>query len=258
LREGEEGFTIGVVLGGAGTLGRKNLLIRAAGPSLAQFGVSNPLTDPGLIMFSGLQQTAENNDWEGAGDIAAAIVQVGAFPFLSAASKDAAILAALDPGSNLIRVSANGSPAGTVLAEVYDATSQALLRSDTPRLANLSVLKPVGNGLTAGFVIGGNSNLKVLVRAIGPSLAMFGVTNFSAAPNLKLSRENGVLIAANAGWSGAPEVSSAMATVGAFPLSVTSKDAALLAVLSPGSYIAEISGGGESGRTALLEIYEVP
>jgi hypothetical protein len=46
--------------------------------------------------------------------------------------------------------------------------------------------------------------------------------------------------------------------VGAFPLPVGSKDAAMIAVLPAGTYTAAVSGAANSTGNALVEIYVVP
>jgi hypothetical protein len=53
----------------------------------------------------------------------------------------------------------------------------------------MSVLKNIGGGLTAGFVIGGSGNKLVLIRAVGPSLAIFGLGDLLSAQNSKCSIE---------------------------------------------------------------------
>ena len=55
--------------------------------------------------------------------------------------------------------------------------------------------------LINGFIVGGaNGNAKVLMRAIGPSLANVGVNNALTDPTLELYDGNGVLLASNDNW----------------------------------------------------------
>jgi hypothetical protein len=88
-----------------GTAGSKPVVIRAAGPSLAAFGVTNPLPDPYLKFFAGAAKLGENDDWGGGANLVAAIGRVGAFPFISSLSKDAAVVALVAKGDNSIRLS---------------------------------------------------------------------------------------------------------------------------------------------------------
>jgi hypothetical protein len=59
-------------------------------------------------------------------------------------------------------------------------------------------------------------------------------------------------------WLGTAELTAAFASVGAFALPATSKDAALLMTLPPGQYSAQVSGVNNTTGTALVEVYEVP
>src|SRR5262249_24643786 len=143
--------------------------------------------------------------------------------------------------------------------ELYDADATASFGATTPRLINVSVRKQINAGetLTAGFVIGGNNSRTVLVRAVGPGLAAFGVPGTMADPQLALF-SGGTQIAANDDWGGDAQLVSASASVGAFALSAAnSKDSVLLVTLAPGAYTATVKSASGSGQ-ALVEVYEVP
>lgn len=257
-------FTLGTVIGGAGTAGSKPLLIRAAGPALAQLGVNAPLGDPRLDVFAGSLVTSANDDWGGGAALAAAFQQVGAFPYAAANSKDAASFnPSTTAGAYTIQVSGVGAAAGSVIAELYDATADGAATEATPRLVNVSVLKqiPAGGFLTAGFVIGGGAGAArtVLIRAIGPTLgaAPFNVGGAMADPKLELFRGQSV-IAENDNWGGDAQLTTVAGSVGAFALGdAGSRDAVLLVTLPPGGYTAQVSGVN-GGGLALVEVYEVP
>lgn len=257
-------FTLGTVIGGAGSSGSKPLLIRAAGPALAQLGVSGALSDPKLDIFAGATVTATNDDWGGTGALRAAFGEVGAFAYETPTSKDAAAFNAATPaGAYTIQVSGVGSATGAVIAELYDASPNSTVNGTTPRLVNVSVLKQISAGtvLTAGFVIGGGGGAAktVLIRAIGPTLAEppFGVGGAMGDPKLELFQGQAV-IAANDNWGGDAQLSAVAGTVGAFALgNAASRDAVLLVTLAPGSYTAQVSGVS-GGGLALVEVYEVP
>lgn len=255
-----DSFTMGFVVGGDGTNGAKALLARAAGPSLAQLGVANAHTDPKLEFFTGSTKVTENDDWNGVAGVSNVFAQVGAFAYVSASSKDAAVFApAVAAGNNSVVVAGAGNASGTVIAELYDATPAATVGAITPRLVNVSVLKRLGAGLTAGFVIGGGSSKTVLVRAIGPTLGTaFGLSGVVADPELTLFGGNSAKIASNDNWGGTPALTAAFAAVGAFALPDDSDDAALLATLAPGNYTVQVTGDKSNSGTALVEIYEVP
>ena len=255
LSSADDVFTMGYVVGGAGTSGTKPILVRAAGPSLVPFGVGDPLENPRIELFAGATQNGVNDDWGGTAELGAAFSAVGAFSYTGSGSRDAAVLVTVNPGDNSVRVFGTGP--GTVIAELYDSTPAASFTSTTPRLINVSVLKQLGSGLTTGFVIGGATSRTVLVRAIGPSLAGFGVEGALADPRLALFSDSNE-IDANDNWGGDPALEAAFGQVGAFLLLNGSFDAALVTELSPGPYTAQVSGVGGSTGIVLVEVYEVP
>lgn len=251
-----ESFGLGFVVGGAGTIGAKPLVVRAVGPSLTPFGVSNPVADPQFEAFARTDRIATNDNWSGARELAEAFSAVGAFPLNAATSRDAAALVAAGNGDHSVRISAVGTSSGTVLGEIYDATPVASFSAQTPRLINLSVLKTVGLGLTAGFVVVGPGKCRVLVRAVGPGLAAHSVTG--ALQNPELSLFSGTQrIGANDDWGGEATLIQQFSAVGAFPLSPSSRDSALSADLEPGNYSVRVSGVGGSQGVVLIELYEV-
>ena len=232
--------------------------MRAAGPSLAVFGVAGPLPDPRLEFFKGSNPIGENDNWGGGATTAAVFAQVGAFALASGTSRDAALYTpALTAGNHSIQISGVAGATGAVIAEIYDATPGSAFTTTTPRLINVSVLKHIGPGLTAGFVIGGGSKT-VLIRAVGPGLAQFGVGDVLTDPQLELYDGAALSIGSNDNWGGTPTLESTFAQVGAFPLTGASRDAALLVLLPPGSYSALVRGVGGTTGVALVEVYEVP
>lgn len=258
-------FTIGFVLGGSGTSGGKALLMRAAGPSLAPFGVSGALADPRLALFADQSAVGSNDDWSGTSALADAFSQVGAFAWGDRNSKDAAIYnASLAPRAYTVQVSGAGNSAGSVLAELYDATPTNALTTTTPRLVNLSILKRItaGGTLTLGFVVGGTTPRTMLVRAVGPALSLppFNLAGTMPDPQLQLFNGSRLVVAANDDWGGDSALAAAGSRVGAFAINAAaSRDAMLLVTLPPGSYTAQAGPvTGYAGGLALIEVYEVP
>jgi hypothetical protein len=260
LTAGDPTFTVGTVVGGAGTTGSKPLLVRAVGPSLAAFGITTALADSKVDVFSGGAVVASNDNWNGDAGLSSAFSLVGAFPLASATSRDAAIFSPGFPaGAYTIDVGSAGGAEGEVIAELYDATATAGFGALTPRLINVSVRKQIAAGeiLTAGFVVGGNTARTVLVRAVGPGLAVFGVPGTMPDPQLALF-SGATPIAANDNWGGDAQLTAAGQAVGAFGLAdPAGRDAMLLITLAPGSYTSQVKGAGGAGA-ALVEVYEVP
>ena len=109
--------------------------------------------------------------------------------------------------------------------------------------------------LIAGFTVSGTGNKPLLIRAVGPTLAAFGVGGTLADPKLEIYNAQGVKVTENDTWSAG--LSTTFASVGAFPLTAGSRDAALLTSLPPGSYTAQIRGADGGTGEALVEIYEL-
>ena len=127
------------------------------------------------------------------------------------------------------------------------------------RLVNLSSRALVGTGannLVAGFTIGGTGSKQILLRAIGPSLAGFGVTNVLTLPQLTLDNASGAPVASNAGWNGSPALAAVFTQVGAFALPQNSTDAALVQTVPAGGGTAQVNGANGSTGVALAEIYD--
>ena len=109
----------GVVVSGTAP---KRVLIRAAGPALAAFGLNGALARPKLELYSGSTVIAQNTGWSTSTDaagIALAATQAGAFAFPSG-SADSAILIYLPPGGYTAQVSGVGGTTGVALVEVYE------------------------------------------------------------------------------------------------------------------------------------------
>lgn len=241
----------GFVLSGSGT---KSILVRAVGPTLASFGVGGVLADPRLSLLTGPTTITTNDNWLATD--AATMSAAGAFA-LAAGSKDATLVASLSPGAYTAPVAAVESDSGVVLLEVYDAAS-----TTATTLVNASTRAYVGTGdsvLIPGFVIGGNGTLRLLIRAVGPTLGSFGVEGALADPTITLYRGTAAL-ATNDNWSSAANaaaIASTATAVGAFALPTGSRDAAILTTLEPGAYSAIISGVGNTTGTVLMELYAV-
>lgn len=255
--EGDQSLIVGFTLAGDSAASTKSLLVRGIGPALARFGVTDFASDPTLTVFHGSTLLASNDNWAGNLAVSTSAVRVGAFPLLDVGSRDAALqIDRAAPGGYSALVV--GRPErGTVLAEIYDAADYALAGAIASRLSNLSARAAVGGAsgsLTAGFVIGGTTGQTVLLRAVGPGLAQFGLTDYLANPQLELYRGTNV-IAANDDWGGDGEIARVAGLVGAFALSsATSKDAVLCLTLAPGAYTAVVRGGT---GVVLVEAYVV-
>lgn len=152
------------------------------------------------------------------------------------------------------------------------ASSQALVLGvgPTDRLLNLSTRTTISGGadqgLVSGFVVeAGAQPKKLILRAIGPSLAMFGVTTGVRAPILRIFDSRGqpytngyVYPAVIGGPTYESDLAESLARTGAFPIPSGTRDAVLMMPFVPGSYTAQVTSGDGTAGAVLLEIYEVP
>jgi hypothetical protein len=247
-------LTAGLVVRGTG---RKTVLLRAVGPTLAAIGVPDPLGDPRLVVFADGAELARNDNWgDLIGAVDAATAAAGAFP-LGTGSRDAALVLDLAPGSYTAEVHSTDGSVGGAMLEAYDAGGAEA------RLVNLSTRGMVGAGgnvLIVGLVVQPGAPRWFLLRGIGPGLARLGLGGVLADPVLAVY-QGSTLIAQNDDWAESywrEELAAAGGAVGAFPLDPADKDAALLLQLPPGVYTLHVAGKGAATGVAMGEVYELP
>ena len=129
------------------------------------------------------------------------------------------------------------------------------------KLVNLSVLSIAGSNddtLTLGYVLTGTGTKPMLARAVGPTLADYGVADgFLVDPELHLFGSDGALMDTNNDWGGGTALRESYSAVGAFSFSNESLDAALLSPLGPGAFTAQATAhAGTASGTALVEVYD--
>ncbi|MEY2878451.1 MAG: hypothetical protein RLZZ15_831, partial [Verrucomicrobiota bacterium] len=263
---GQVGTGANVMISGFVVTGAKPkpILLRAAGPALGAFGLTDTLAAPVLTLLDSTAKTiGTNSGWTTAPDataITSTSARVGAFPF-GATAADSALLVTLNPGNYTAQVSGVGGTTGLAIIEAYDADT---LANDTARAINISTRGQVGTGanqLIAGFVIDGASSRRVLIRAVGPALAAFGLTGTLAAPRLELRNNRGLLHSTAAAWGlqpNADEIRAAFAAAGAFALADGSTDSAMVVTLLPGAWTVQVSGANNTTGLALIEVYALP
>ena len=226
----------------------KKVLIRAVGPNLANYGVTGVLADPMLELHRSSDNSviATNDDW-GTSANASDIQATGLAP---ADPKEAAILMTLDPGAYTAIVTGKNAGTGVGIVEVYDI--------DHPEipLVNISTRGQVQTGnnvMIGGFIIQGTSNQTVLIRAVGPNLANYGLTGVLADPMLELHRSSdNSIIATNDNW-GTASNAAAIAATGLAPVSPL--ESAILITLPPGAYTAIVSGAGGGTGVGIVEVF---
>jgi len=145
------------------------------------------------------------------------------------------------------------SPEGINLDIIgYDLVSPP---SGPAQLGNISTRAFVQTGdnvMIGGFIITGGGQKKVIVRAIGPSLVNFGITNPLQDPTLELHDGTGALITTNDNWMDAPNRQEIIDS-GLAPSN--NLESAILTSLSPGNYTAIVRGVNNTIGVALVEVF---
>ena len=234
----------------------KLVVVRAIGPSLANFGVTDPLADPVLELHDAAGTIiATNDNWMD--NIEAdrqMLIDHGLDP---TNDLESAIIITLDPSLYTAVVSGKDGGTGVALVEIYDLDDPAV----AGELGNLSTRGLVGtdtNVLIGGVIIGpeGALDASVVLRAIGPSLTDFGVTGALADPVLELRNGDGDVIATNDNWM--DNTAEDQATLIADMLAPTNDlESAIVANLVSGLYTAIVSGNDSTTGVGLVEVYHV-
>ena len=223
----------------------KRVIVRAIGPSLSSF-FPDALTNPVLELHNssgGL--IASNDNWRS--DQEAEIIATGIPP---SNDLESAIVATLPANSSaytaIVRGVNNGTGIGVV--EAYD-----LDRTVDSKLANISTRGFVQTGdnvLIGGLIALGQNPLRVIVRAIGPSLPVSGAL---ADPTLELHDGNGALIASNDNWRSNQEAE--IIATGIPP--TNEMESAIVRNLAPGNYTAIVRGVNSTTGIAVVEAYNL-
>lgn len=229
----------------------KRLMIRGIGPST---GLNGALADPVLELHDSTGAViASNNNW---GDAANKqdIIDTGIPPV---SPNEAAILTTLPSDPNYVSYTAvvrgANNTTGIGLVEVYDLDSGP--GSTLLNIATRGRVDVDPNALIGGFILGGTESKRVLVRAIGPSLAAANVPDPLADPTLELHDGNGALLDSNNDWGSSPNQAEIQAS-GAAP--TNSKESAVLRILPAGPFTAIVCGVNNTTGVGSVEIYQLP
>ncbi len=229
----------------------KRLMIRAIGPST---GLDGALADPVLELYDNTGAViASNDNWSDAGN-RQDIIDTTIAPI---SPNESAILTTLpsDPTAVAYTAIVRGAnnTTGIGLVEVYDLDSgpgSTLLNIATRGRVDIDP-----NALIGGFFLGGTEAKRVLVRAIGPSLAAASVPNPLADPILELRDGNGALLDSNDDWGLSPDQAEIQAS-GAAP--TDPKESAVVQILPAGPFTAIVRGVNNTTGVASVEIYQLP
>jgi hypothetical protein len=225
----------------------KRMILRATGPSLLAGGLSGAMANPALELYDSTgTMIAANDDWISGSQVA----EISASGVVPARPEESALLVTLPPGSYTAIVSGRDNTQGIALIEGYE------LDSTTTRLANLSTRGRIGVGdevLIGGLIVQGTASKKVIVRALGPSLAAV-LPGALTDPTMELYDAAGNQLAANDNWTSSPQTAEIVAS-GVPPSS--QYESAVVATLAPGSYTAIVRGVNDRTGIGLVEVFDL-
>ena len=105
-----------------------------------------------------------------------------------------------------------------------------------------------------GGFISGNGIVRVIVRALGPTLSQFGVPNVLADPILEVRDGNGFLLASNDNWKDAQQAE--IQASGFAPSN--DNESAIIIERPPANTTAIVRGKNNTTGNALVEVYNIP
>jgi hypothetical protein len=245
---GDQALIGGFIVQGNGT---KRVLIRAIGPSLTEISPGETLADPTLELHGPSRiLMGFNDDWKQS-EQQQQIADTGIAPGNTA---EAAIFTTLSEGIYTAIVRGSGGTTGIGLVELYDLDS-----GSSARVVNISTRGEVTTAdrvLIGGFILGGDAPTRVLMRALGPSLASKNppVQSVLVNPSLELRNPQGDLVFSNDDWVDSPQEQEITATT--IP-PTDSRESAIIALLPAGGYTAIVRAADAQFGVGLVEIYRL-
>jgi cytochrome c peroxidase len=230
----------------------KRVLVRALGPSLAQFGLPTLLADPTLTLNgpAGFAPVV-NDNWRSAQE-----TEIKATGLAPGNDLESAIVVTLTPGNYTAVLNGVNSGTGTGILEIYDLD----LAADS-KLANISTRAFVGTGddiVIAGFTVGNATGVdNLIVRGLGPSLQASSLSGVLNDPKLEVRNADGATLAANDNWFQSPQQTDISGS-GLAP--TFSFEAAMSLTVGPGAYTALLSSAPSPFNptgVALVEVYSL-
>ncbi len=229
----------------------KRLAVRAIGPSS---GLGGAVADPILELHDSSGATIATNDNWGDAANKQDVIDIGLAP---GSPKESVILTTVPSDTSAAAYTAVmrgvNNTTGLGVVEVYDLDS-----GPGSTLLNISTRGQVGtdpNALIGGFILGGTQSKQILVRAIGPSLTSFGVSNALADPTLELHDSQGALVDSNDDWMNSPQKTQ-IQNSGLAP--TNAKESAIVQTLAAGAYTAVVHGANGGTGVGSVEVYQLP
>jgi hypothetical protein len=139
---------------------------------------------------------------------------------------------------------------GVALFEIYD------LEETSSQIVSVSARARLSTGdnvLISGFIIDGDTRLRVMVRVLGPSLTAYGIADALQDPMLDLHDGIGQAFATSDDWRQTQQ--TAVIATGMPP--PDNREPAIVVNLAPGTYTAIVRGKNATSGVALIEVYDL-
>jgi hypothetical protein len=253
VQTGNDVMIAGFIISGSTS---KTVVINVAGPSLAPYGIANPLLNPTLTVVRSSDSVVmgTNDDWQNQPPATVSMIQASGFQPNHA--QEPALILALAPGAYTAIVSGVNNTTGVGLVGLFEVD-----HPDAP-LINISTRGQVQAGndvMIAGFIVGGASARTVVINVAGPSLANYGIADPLLNPQLTLVRASDqATLAVNDNWQVQTNPGDAVAIQNSGFQPNNPLEPAIIATLPPGAYTAIVSGVGNTTGVGLVGVFAVP
>ena len=243
----------------------KRVILRAVGPKLSRFGVPDVLVDPTLELYDGAGTLiASNDNWQHT--IIGGIIHADQVRDIRNSGhaprhpRESAIIADLPAGNYTAIVRGVDNSTGVALVESYDLSPET--SSILGNISTRSFVQTGDNVMIGGFIVQGTQRKRVILRAIGPELSRFGVTDVLVDPTLELYDGTDTLIASNDNWPhtiiGGVITSDQVHEIRSSGYAPRDgRESAIIADLPPGNYTAIVRGVNNTTGVALVEAYDL-
>jgi acetyl esterase/lipase len=134
--------------------------------------------------------------------------------------------------------------------------------ASTGNISTRGFVQTGSNVMIGGFVVQGTGTKRVIIRAIGPELTLYGIINALANPTLELYDSVGALIGFNDNWQttvigGFISIDQVTDILNSGFAPTDLREPAIIADLPPGNYTAIVRGIDNATGVALVEAYDL-
>ena len=226
----------------------KPVVLRALGPSLTAFSLTDLLLNPVLELRSSTSSLFTNDDWK---DTQRS--QIEGTIYQPTDDRESVILTTLAPENYTAIIRGKDDSVGLGLIEVYD--NNKALDSKLGQISTRGLVKGGNDVMIGGFILGNaQANARIAIRGIGPSLSQFAINNPLPDPTLELKDANGMTLASNDDWLLDP-VSAAQLSANGLALK-DQKESGIFIQLPAGQFTVILAGKNGEG-IGLVEIYNL-